>query len=131
MIGADGRRAVPWFHWLALGAGFLLMYPLLIGAFGPIDALAIGFGPALDASRPAGLFDLAMRAGMRAALLGFLVWSTVYIVRKTAAGALWAGSLGMAVLCGAVVELRREDPSGVLGGATDVARERYGWLIRS
>ena len=82
--GPVGRTA-PWFHWPALGTGFLLMYPLVIGAFGPIDALAIGMNPALDASRPSGLFDLAVRAGMRAALLGFLAWSSVYIVRKTAA----------------------------------------------
>lgn len=86
--GTGPRRKASWLRRPVPILNFLLMYPLSIGAFGPIDALAIGFSPALDAFPTSGIFDLCVRVGLRAALLGALAWSSVYIIRKTAAASL-------------------------------------------
>jgi len=71
-------------YYLMMAAGFTLMYPMIIGIFGPIDAIQASLDIRLDSSPAAGVLDVLLRSGVRAVVLSLMAWAMVYIIRRIA-----------------------------------------------
>jgi hypothetical protein len=72
-------------YFVMLISGFLLMLPLIIGIFGPVDAIGSSFDIRTDDVRPSGIIDLLLKASMRGALVSIIAWMLVYVMRKISA----------------------------------------------
>ena len=67
-----------------MAAGYLLMYPLVIGIFAPIDAIRLSLDIRLDSSPATGVLDVLLKAGVRGLLLSCMAWMLVWVIRRIA-----------------------------------------------
>ena len=72
-------------YYIMMVAGYVLMYPFIIGIFSPVEALRMTMDIRLDSAPAAGFIDVFIKAGMRALLMGFIAWMIVYLFRRIAA----------------------------------------------
>ncbi|MCX7680263.1 MAG: hypothetical protein N2316_13745 [Spirochaetes bacterium] len=81
-------------YYILLVAGYLLMYPLVVGTFGPISAMQISLDIRLDSSPPTGIFDVFMKSFVRGLMLSFWAWMLIYPIRSIAGAPLGAKGRG-------------------------------------
>jgi hypothetical protein len=77
--GMDRKR-----YYFLMGAGYLLMYPLVIGIFAPIDAIRMSLDIRLDSSPATGVLDVLLKAGVRGLMLSCMAWMLVWVIRRIA-----------------------------------------------
>lgn len=71
-------------YYIMMIAGYMLMYPLIVGIFSPVDALRMTLDIRLDSAPATGFFDVILKAGMRSLLLSCIAWMLVYTFRRIA-----------------------------------------------
>lgn len=71
-------------YFIMMVAGYVLMYPFIIGIFSPVEALRMTMDIRLDSAPATGFIDVFIKAGMRSLLMGFFAWMSVYVFRRIA-----------------------------------------------
>lgn len=81
-------------YYVLLAAGYLLMYPLVIGIFAPLDAIRMSLDIRLDSSPATGMIDVLLKSGVRGLMLSCMAWMLVYAVRRIASAPFGVRSRG-------------------------------------